>query len=52
MIAIVFFVLMMQTQGGTKSAMNFAKTNARLNQNLKVRFTDVAGAEEEKEERG
>ena len=50
LIAIVFFVLMMQTQGGTKSAMNFAKTNARVNQNLKVRFTDVAGAEEEKEE--
>ena len=50
LIAVVFFIIMMQTQGGTKSAMNFAKTNARLNQNLKVRFTDVAGAEEEKEE--
>ena len=49
-IAIIFFVLMMQTQGGTKSAMNFAKTNARLNKNMKVRFSDVAGAEEEKEE--
>ena len=49
-IAIVFFFLIMHTQGGTKGAMNFAKTNARLNQNLKVRFTDVAGAEEEKEE--
>ncbi len=49
-IAIVFFILMMQTQGGTKGAMNFAKTNARVNQNLKVRFTDVAGAEEEKHE--
>ena len=49
-IAVVFFIIMMNTQGGTKSAMNFAKTNARLNQNLKVRFTDVAGAEEEKEE--
>ena len=49
-IAIVFFILMMQTQGGTKSAMNFAKTNARLNKDLKVRFTDVAGAEEEKAE--
>ncbi len=49
-IAIVFFILMMQTQGGTKGAMNFAKTNARLNHNLKVRFTDVAGAEEEKHE--
>ena len=50
LIAIVFFILIMQTQGGTKSAMNFAKTNARVNQNLKVRFSDVAGAEEEKEE--
>ena len=50
LIAVVFFILMMQTQGGTKSAMNFAKTNARVNQNLKVRFSDVAGAEEEKEE--
>lgn len=50
LIAVVFFVIMMQTQGGTKSAMNFAKTNARLNHNIKVRFTDVAGAEEEKAE--
>ncbi len=50
LIAIVFFIIMMQTQGGTKSAMNFAKTNARVNHNLKVRFSDVAGAEEEKEE--
>lgn len=50
LIAVIFFILMMQTQGGTKSAMNFAKTNARVNQNLKVRFSDVAGAEEEKTE--
>ncbi len=49
-IALVFFILISSSQGGTKSAMNFAKTNARLNKNLKVRFTDVAGAEEEKEE--
>ena len=49
-IAIVFFIIMMQTQGGTKNAMNFAKTNARVNRDLKVRFTDVAGAEEEKAE--
>ena len=49
-IAIVFFVLIMQMQGGTKGAMNFAKTNARVNHNLKVRFSDVAGAEEEKTE--
>ncbi len=50
LIAIVFLIIMMQTQGGTKSAMNFAKTNARVNRDLKVRFNDVAGAEEEKEE--
>ena len=49
-IAIVFFILIMQTQGGTKGAMNFAKTNARSNTNVKVRFSDVAGAEEEKAE--
>ena len=30
--------------------MNFAKTNARANKDIKVRFTDVAGAEEEKQE--
>ena len=50
LIALIFFLLIMQTQGGTKGAMNFAKTNARLNHNIKVRFSDVAGAEEEKEE--
>ena len=50
LIAIVFMIIMTQTQGGTKSAMNFAKTNARVNHNLKVRFSDVAGAEEEKAE--
>ena len=49
-IAIVFFIIISQSGGGTKGAMNFAKTNARLNRDLKVRFTDVAGAEEEKEE--
>lgn len=49
-IGIIFFILITQTQGGTKGAMNFAKTNARVNQNIKVRFTDVAGAEEEKAE--
>ena len=49
-IAVVFFFLIMGTQGGTKGAMSFAKTNARVNHNLKVRFSDVAGAEEEKAE--
>ncbi len=49
-IAIIFLIIMAQTQGGTKGAMSFAKTNARMNRDLKVRFSDVAGAEEEKEE--
>ena len=50
LVAVVFFFLIMGTQGGTKGAMNFAKTNARVVQNLRVRFSDVAGAEEEKTE--
>ncbi len=49
-IGIVFFIIIMQSQGGTKGAMNFAKTTARVNSNVKVRFSDVAGAEEEKAE--
>ena len=44
------FFLMRSVGGGTKGAMDFGKTKARVNQNVKVRFTDVAGAEEEKEE--
>lgn len=47
---VAFIIIFRATGGGTKSAMNFAKTNARQTHNLKVRFTDVAGAEEEKEE--
>jgi cell division protease FtsH len=46
----VFYFIYKQSQGANSSAMNFGKTKARVNQNIKVRFTDVAGAEEEKEE--
>ena len=49
-IAVIFLIIINQSQGGAKGAMNFAKTNARINRDLKVRFTDVAGAEEEKAE--
>ena len=49
-IGVIFFILIMQSQGGTKGAMNFAKTNARVVKDLRVRFSDVAGAEEEKVE--
>ena len=50
LMVVAFIFIMRSMGGGTKSAMNFAKTNARQTHNLKVRFTDVAGAEEEKEE--
>ncbi len=44
------FFLMRSVNGGSKGALDFGKTKARVNQNIKVRFSDVAGAEEEKEE--
>ncbi len=46
----VFMFIMRQMGGGGKNALDFGKTKARVNQNVKVRFADVAGAEEEKEE--
>ncbi len=49
LIIIMFFILR-NAQGGAGGAMNFGKTKARMNANVKVRFVDVAGAEEEKEE--
>ena len=36
--------------GGAGKVMSFAKTKARVSTNIKVRFADVAGAEEEKVE--
>ena len=46
---IVVFVIFRQMSGGGKEVTNFGKTKARVSQS-RVRFTDVAGAEEEKEE--
>ncbi len=45
-----FFLVLRATSGGGGKVMNFGKTKAKVTTNLKVRFTDVAGAEEEKEE--
>jgi len=45
-----FFMLRSLGGGGQKQAMNFSKSKARVNANIKTRFTDVAGAEEEKQE--
>ena len=47
---VAFILLTRNMGGGGKSAMDFGKTKARVNQNIKIRFSDVAGAEEEKEE--
>lgn len=44
----LFFAL--RGKGGTKDAVSFGKTKARVSANVKIRFGDVAGAEEEKEE--
>ncbi len=48
----LLFVMMMmrQVNGSNKSALDFGKTKAMVSQNVKVRFSDVAGAEEEKQE--
>ncbi len=47
---IAFFLVLRATSGGGGKVMNFGKTKAKISVNLKVRFSDVAGAEEEKTE--
>ncbi len=47
---VAFFLVLRTTSGGGGKIMNFGKTKAKVSTNLKVRFSDVAGAEEEKEE--
>lgn len=48
----VFFYFMFAKMGGggNNKAFEFAKSKARVESNVKVRFKDVAGCEEEKEE--
>jgi len=46
----ILIIFTRQAQGGGKGAMDFGKTKARVNHNVPVRFSDVAGAEEEKRE--
>lgn len=48
---VVLMVFMFKAMSNsTKSTMDFGKTKANMQNQLKVRFSDVAGAEEEKEE--
>lgn len=51
-IFILFFFLLNQAQGGGSRVMNFGKSKAKLysEEKKKVKFKDVAGADEEKQE--
>ena len=45
-----FFLLTRMNSGGNSKAFEFGKSKARLEGSIKVRFDDVAGCDEEKEE--
>ena len=49
-IIVIMLFRRMGDVGGGKNAMSFGKSHANMQGNVKVRFSDVAGAEEEKEE--
>ena len=46
----VMFMMMSRAGGGNNKAFNFGESKAKIQGNVKVRFDDVAGADEEKEE--
>ena len=48
--AMAFFLISKMNGGGNNKAFEFSKSRARLEGNIKVRFDDVAGCDEEKEE--
>ncbi len=50
LVALMFWLIMRSASGAGNAAMNIGKNKAHVQSNLKVRFADVAGAEEEKEE--
>lgn len=49
-IFIVFIIILRKSAGANNQALNFGKTKANQVRDIKVRFSDVAGAEEEKQE--
>ena len=48
-LALIFFLFKMFSSN-SKGAMSFGKSRAKASVNIKVRFSDIAGADEEKEE--
>ncbi len=50
LICVVFWLMMRSMMSSGGKAMSFGKSKARVSTNIKVRFTDVAGADEEKVE--
>ena len=49
-IGVFFYFMFSKMGGGNNKAFEFTKSKARVESNIKVRFKDVAGCEEEKEE--
>lgn len=50
LLTLIFMWIMRKSNGANAQAMNFGKTKANQVKDMKVRFSDVAGAEEEKQE--
>jgi cell division protease FtsH len=49
-LTLIFMWIMRKSAGANNQALNFGKTKANQVRDIKVRFNDVAGAEEEKQE--
>lgn len=47
---LIFFMFSKMNSGGSNKAFEFSKSRAKIEGNIKVRFKDVAGCDEEKEE--
>ena len=50
LLGLLFFFMMRSATNAQNSAMSMGKSKTQVQSNVKVRFSDVAGAEEEKEE--
>ena len=50
MVGVFFIFFSKMNAGGNNKAFDFAKSRAKIQSNVKVRFKDVAGCDEEKEE--